>query len=167
MKTLLSLVLGGALAGSAAWAEDHDAIIEFGTLRPDLALAAAQAAMEDCREAGYQVGVAVVDRGGNLQVFLRDRFAGAHTAETAERKAWTAVSFRGSTLELGRVMQPGHDSYGVRFISKALPLGGGLPIMDGEGSIVGGIGISGAPAPEADEVCAEAGIAAIEDEIAF
>jgi uncharacterized protein GlcG (DUF336 family) len=36
-----------------------------------------------------------------------------------------------------------------------------------EGSIVAGIGVSGAPGPELDEVCAKDGIDAIEDDIAF
>ena len=39
--------------------------------------------------------------------------------------------------------------------------------MDGDGSLVAGIGISGAPGPDEDEACALAGIAAVEDEIAF
>jgi len=38
---------------------------------------------------------------GGTQVMLRDRYAGPHTPDTAERKAWTAVSFRADTLELG------------------------------------------------------------------
>ena len=41
---------------------------------------AARAALDECRRQGYQVAVAVVDRFGNPQVLLRDRFAGAHTA---------------------------------------------------------------------------------------
>ena len=156
-----------SLALSMPASAEEEALVTFKMLRPELALRMAQAAMESCREAGFQVGVSVVDRSGIPQVFLRDRFAGPHTIETAERKAWTAISFRASTLELGRIMTPDADTFGIRFIGKALPLGGGLPVLDGEGSIVAGIGISGAPSPESDEVCAEAGIAAIEDDIAF
>lgn len=158
---LLSLALATPLSAQ------EGALVTFKMLRPETALTMAQAALENCRNAGFQVGVSVVDRAGNLQVYLRDRFAGPHTVETAERKAWTAVSFRTGTLELGRIMSPETDSYGIRWIDKALPLGGGLPVLDGEGSIVAGIGVSGAPSPAADEVCAEAGIQAIEDEIAF
>ncbi len=39
-------------------------------------------------------------------------------------------------------------------------LGGGVPIEAG-GSIVGGVGISGAPSGEADDACARAGIEAV------
>jgi uncharacterized protein GlcG (DUF336 family) len=45
-------------------------------------------------------------------------------------------------------------------------IGGGLPIESG-GSIVGGIGVSGAPGGDADDVCAKAGLAAIRDELEF
>ena len=39
-----------------------------------------------------------------------------------------------------------------------------MPI-EGGGSIIGGIGVSGAPNGDADDSCAKAGIAAIRDEI--
>jgi uncharacterized protein GlcG (DUF336 family) len=42
-----------------------------------------------------------------------------------------------------------------------------LVVYSAEGSIVAGIGVSGAPGPELDEVCAKDGIDAIEDDIAF
>jgi len=43
-------------------------------------------------------------------------------------------------------------------------VGGGVPIQAG-GSIVGGIGVSGAPSGEADEACALSGIASIRDDL--
>ena len=76
----------------------QDATFQTKSLTPETALVAAKAAMESCRKQGYQVAVAVVDRAGLTQVFLRDRFAGAHTVEVATNKAWTAASFRTSTL---------------------------------------------------------------------
>jgi len=108
----------------------------------------------------------VVDRFGIQQVLLRDRFAGPHTPSTATRKAWTAVSFRAGTVELSQRMIETPSIAGIRFVEGALVLGGGLPI-EAAGSIVGGIGVSGAPGGEMDEACGRAGIAAIEQEIAF
>ena len=55
----------------------------------------------------------------------------------------------------------------VRNVSKALPLGGGVQIRDGEGSLLGAVGVSGAPGGAIDEDCAKAGISAIQDKIAF
>ena len=150
-----------------ALAQDDDPFVSFRALKPEVALTMAQAAMEDCREKGYQVGVTVVDRSGQPQVFLRDRYAGAHVYETSYRKAWTSVSFRSDTSELNTATAPGTESYGIREIGLALPLGGGLLVQDGDGSVVAGIGVSGAPGPSLDDECAATGIAAVEDDIAF
>jgi uncharacterized protein GlcG (DUF336 family) len=135
-------------------------------LTPETALAAAVAAQKKCRESGWQVAVAVVDRGGVAQVMLRDRFAGAHTPRTATGKAWTAVSFRTSTGELAKMTQPGQPQSGARAIRGAVMLGGGL-LIESQGSILGAIGVSGAPGGEADEACARAGIDAIRERIEF
>lgn len=164
-KTIAAAAALCALSAPLA-AQDSDALVTFQVLTPEIALKAATAAMESCREGGYQVGVSVVDRFGVPQVFVRDRFAGMHVNETATRKAWTAVSFRGSTLELDAATRPDGISAGIRQISQALPLGGGL-VIEASGSIVAGIGVSGAPSPEIDDECAAAGIDAIFDDIAF
>ena len=162
-----ALLAGGlSLLAATASARADEALIDFKILNPDVAVEMAQSALADCRERGFQVAVAVVDRFGNAQVMIRDRFAGAHTPDTARRKAWTAVSFRTNTLELTALSQPGQPQSGVRHVTDALMLGGGMPV-EAAGSIVAGIGISGAPTGEDDEACAQAGIAAIEDKIAF
>ncbi|MDH3263069.1 MAG: heme-binding protein [Paracoccaceae bacterium] len=160
------LTLALALAAAPAAAQEGP-YVEFRALTPELAMQAAVAALESCRAGGYQVGVAVVDRMGVTQVFVRDRFAGPHVEETALRKAWTAVSFRTDTLALDAQTQPGSISAGIRDISRPLPLGGGVPVNAGDGDLVAGIGVSGAPGPDIDDQCARAGIAEIEDEIAF
>ena len=136
------------------------------TLTPETALMAAQAALASCRAQGYQVGVAVVDRSGLTQVFLRDRFAGAHTVDVATNKAWTAASFRTSTLELATESQAGKPMSGIRSTPRMLAVGGGV-VIEGGGSIFGGIGVSGAPGGDADDACARAGIKAIADKIEF
>ncbi|MFM1816401.1 MAG: hypothetical protein RLZ98_3096 [Pseudomonadota bacterium] len=138
----------------------------FRALKPELALAAAQGALADCRKRGYQVAVSVTDRFGVVQVTLRDQFAGAHTPETAFRKAWTSASFRTDTLELSKTTEQG-DAWAIRNVSQVLPLGGGVRILAGDGDLVGAIGVSGAPSPSEDDVCAKAGIAIIADRIAF
>lgn len=162
----MALATGVGLAAPVA-AQDDGAFVSFQVLKPEVALEMAEAAMRTCREQGYQVGVTVVDRFGTPQVFLRDRFAGPHVFETSRRKAWTAVSFRTSTTELDRVTGPGEISQGIRHLSEALPLGGGLVVSTGAGDMVAGIGVSGAPSPELDDVCAQAGADAVEDQIAF
>lgn len=160
------LALAVALCAGPAQSQDQEALVQFSVMKPEVALRLAQAAIEDCRAKGYQVGVAVVDRFGVTQVFLRDRLAGPHVEETARRKAWTAVSFRTDTLALAEETLPGTISSGIRDLSQALALGGGVPV-DAAGSLVGGVGVSGAPGPDLDDGCARAGIAAVEDDISF
>ena len=133
-------------------------------LTPETALKAAQAALKKCRDSGYQAAVAVVDRMGVTQVFLRDRFAGPHTVDMAQAKAWTAVSFRTSTAELAQGTQPGSPQAGVRNRPGVAAVAGGLTIEAG-GSLLGAIGVSGAPGGREDEACAAAGIAAIREDI--
>jgi uncharacterized protein GlcG (DUF336 family) len=135
-------------------------------LTPETALKAAQAAMAACRNNGHQVAVAVVDRAGVTQVLLRDRFAGTHTVETAANKAWTAVSFRTHTSDLERATRPGTSMAGIRNLPRATAIGGGMMIEAG-GSLMGAIGVSGAPGGEADDACAQAGIKSIADDLEF
>ena len=166
MKNLLLTTVLMALAVSAAGAGAQDATYSTRLMTPETALKAAQAALKSCRDSGYQVAVAVVDRGGVTQVLLRDRFAGPHTPSMAADKAWTAVSFRTNTTELARISAPGQPSSGVRHRPRVATVGGGM-MIEGGGAILGGIGVSGAPGGDADDVCAKAGIAAIKDSIEF
>ncbi len=161
--SLFALLFATAGAGSYAAPE---ATYTVKQLTPETALRAAQAALDKCRKDGFQVAVAVVDRAGVVQVLLRDRFAGAHTPDTAANKAWTAASFRISTQELARETEAGKSMSGIRQIPRIAAIGGGL-VIQGGGAALGAIGVSGAPGGAADEACAAAGIKAIQDDIEF
>jgi uncharacterized protein GlcG (DUF336 family) len=147
-------------------ARAQDALVTYKSLNPEVALELARATLGACRERGFQVAVAVVDRFGVTQVLLRDRFAGAHTVPTATGKAWTAVTFRTSTGEIASISQLGMQQSGLRTLPGVVAIGGGLTVEAG-GSLVGGVGVSGAPGGEADEACARAGIEAVRDKIEF
>lgn len=160
--TLLRVLALFALAASTAFAADATFTVKV--LTPETALKAAQAALARCRAGGYQVTVAIVDRMGVVQVLLRDRFAGPHTADMARAKAYTAVSFRTNTTELAEMTQPGRPQSGIRNRPGVAAVGGGLMIEAG-GSLLGAIGVSGAPGAREDDGCAAAGIAAVHDEL--
>jgi uncharacterized protein GlcG (DUF336 family) len=155
--TLLLLALPAGAQGG---------LVTYKSLNPEVALDLARAALADCRERGFQVAVAVVDRFGVTQVLLRDRFAGAHTVATATGKAWTAVTFRTGTGEVAAISQPGMPQSGLRTLPGVVAIGGGLTV-EAAGSLVGGVGVSGAPGGEADEACARAGIEAVRDKLEF
>jgi uncharacterized protein GlcG (DUF336 family) len=152
----------------SAWgaAQAAEATYTSVNLTTEAALSAAQAALASCRESGYQVAVGVTDRSGTPIVVLRDRYAGPHTPETATRKAYTSASFRMSSAALAEATQAGKATSGIRHLEHVLALGGGLPI-ETAGSLVGAIGISGAPGGDADEACAQAGIDAIQADLDF
>ncbi|MBB1092371.1 GlcG/HbpS family heme-binding protein [Rhodopseudomonas pseudopalustris] len=160
----IAMTFGAAIGTIPAGAQD--ALVVTKSLNPELALECARAAIAECRKQGFQVAVAVVDRTGLPQVMLRDRFAGAHTPTTATGKAWTAVSFRTPTTELQNITKPGMPQSGLRDLPNVVMLGGGMMIEAG-GSVVGGIGVSGAPGGDADDACAKAGIDAIRDKLDF
>ncbi len=147
-------------------ADAQESLVTYKSLAPGMALELAQAALTDCQKRGYQVAIAVVDRFGVTQVVLRDRYAGPHTPATASGKAWTAATFRGSTSSLFAISQPGMMQAGIRNLPGVVIIGGGLVVESG-GSLVGAIGVSGAPGGDADEACAKAGIEAIQGKLDF
>ena len=153
------------LGTPAAMAGD-DALVVYKSLSPEVALTAAQAALKQCRDNGFQVAVAVVDRFGQAQVMLRDRFAGLPAADTATNKAYTALSFHSATSELAKAIRAGQMDPGLAQLPHVAMLAGGLVIEAG-GTLLGGIGVSGAPGGDKDEVCAKAGLDAIRDRIDF
>jgi uncharacterized protein GlcG (DUF336 family) len=163
-STSVLTALLGALSFSTAGAQSADlkAVERVPTITLEAALPAAQAALADCRKRGATVAVAVVDRAGVPVVVLRDPLAGMHTPDTALRKAWTAVSFKGSTTELVGMTAAGTANAGIRHLPQVAMIGGGV-LLRAAGSIVGGIGVSGAPGGDMDDACAAAGLRRIEE----
>jgi uncharacterized protein GlcG (DUF336 family) len=157
------LIMGTAVvAGAALPVVGQKLLTSYTTLSTAAAQQAAQAALARCQKDGFTVAVAVVDRGGQPLAVLRDNLAGAHTTQTAINKAATAVSFRTDTTELAATTQAGKAQSGIRQLPNVIAVGGGIMIR-AKGSLVGGIGVSGAPGGDADDVCAKAGLASISD----
>ena len=152
------------MAAFAAIASAEEATFTTRSLTPETALKAAQVALHKCRGQGFQVAVTVVDRSGLAQVLLRDRFAGPHTVGLSADKAWSAVTFRTNTSELEKLTRPGQPMSGLRGVPRMTAIGGGVMIEAG-GSLLGAIGVSGAPGGDADEACALAGLKAITEDL--
>jgi len=168
------IIFFGLISSSLLFSDDSkdiDTIYSTRTLSLDLASKLAWQAILDCRKRGYSVAAAVVDRGGNVQTLYRDRFAGPHTIETAIRKAWTANSFRQNTGELASLLQKGVIPNQVQHNPGALLVGGGV-LIQSQGGIIGGVGVSGAPPGKSerqsiDGACAHAGIESIRENLEF
>jgi uncharacterized protein GlcG (DUF336 family) len=126
-----------------------------------LAHEAAMTALEKCRADGFRVSVVVLDRGGNIKAVLRDDNAGLHTPDTAQRKAYTSLTFR---IPSATFVQRVQGNPGLGTINGVIALGGGLPIQSGN-EVIAAIGVGGAPSGDADAVCAQAGIDKIKDRL--
>src|SRR5947199_9252125 len=69
-----------------------------------LANKAAAAAQEKCKQDGYRVSVAVVDRAGVRKVLMRGHGAGPHTTNSSSKEAYPAASLRRPTSELAELV---------------------------------------------------------------
>lgn len=154
--TLTAAIAASGLAG--AQETNQPVMVEIKKLSMDTALTIAKTAINACREQGVQVAVTVVDRGGHPQVVLRDVLAMDLSLEVSYRKAYTAMTFTSPTSALeDRFTGP----FSVGKVEKVLLSAGGVPIQ-ASGETVGGVGVSGAPSGETDEMCAQAGVAEVE-----
>src|SRR5262245_20328357 len=140
--------------------------VDVRQLSLELANEIAWNALKACRRQDAQVAVTVVDRGGRPQVLLRDALAGPHTVPASQGKAVTALSFRIPTSQLASETGQGSPASGLRSVEGVTAVAGGL-VIQSRGSIVGAIGVSGAPGPANDEACAKAGIDSVVDRLAL
>lgn len=123
----------------------------------DAATKAAQAALDAAEKENQRVTVAVVDRNGNTIVTLRGDGAGPQSYESAERKAFTAVSWNAPTSQLTERLQQAPN---LKDIPGTLFLAGGVPVTAANAPIAG-IGVAGAPSGALDEKFAQAGADAV------
>lgn len=163
MKRIVLAALAAAFLVAAPPARAAEGVITYKSLSPDVAFDLARAALNQCRKDGYQVAVVVIDRFGAPLVALRDRYAGIGAWDIATGKAWTAVNFSRDTSEL---IKRGNIGPALAGQPKVTLLAGGLIIQAG-GSVLGGIGVAGAPGGDNDEACAKAGLAAVQDKLEF
>lgn len=159
----LSLFFGLAQIKTSAANAD---LVSYQSMNLELAKLVAMESLKACRDEGYQVSVAVVDRSGGIQTVLRDQLAGIFTVDIAIRKARTALNFHTDTINLVEPTKAGTEASGIRNFPDAMIVAGGVRI-EAAGSIVGSIGISGAPGPEIDDVCARKGIEKIDGILNF
>ncbi|WP_406133027.1 heme-binding protein [Streptomyces zaomyceticus] len=152
---------GNTAAAPAAAVAEADAKNKNTTqsthLTIEAATKAAQATLDAAEKENQRVSVAVVDRNGNTVVTLRGDGAGPQSYESAEKKAYTAVSWNAPTSVLaGRLAQAPN----LKDIPGTLFLAGGAPVT-AKGAPIAGIGVAGAPSGDLDEKFAQAGVAAL------
>ena len=120
----------------------------------------AEAALQECAGNGFQTAVAVIDRAGHLLVLLRHEQATPATIDMARSKAYTALTFRGPTLEFQKSTASDPTRTPQRDVPGILALGGGVPIVTAN-EIIGAVASSGSN-QTMDDQCARAGVAKAE-----
>ena len=152
-----ALVIAGLALGLSS-AQASSPIMNMSVMTLDTATQLAQATIEACREEGVNVAVTVVDRGGNVQVVMRDTLAVDLTLEISKQKAYTAMSFN---MPLSQMEDRFTKPFQVGKVDGIVFSAGGIPVH-AAGRIIGGVGVSGAPSGATDEACAVKGLESIQ-----
>lgn len=153
MRALYGAALGAAVAVSGSAQAD---LLTHKDLSLTTALAIATTAEDTCKANGNKVSVTVVGRAGEIIVQLRGDDAAPHTIENSWRKAYTARTFRQSSGDFVKRVK-NDPTTGAVFLHGIAAAQGGLPIKVGDDTI-GGVGVSGSPGGDKDEVCAKAAL---------
>lgn len=144
-----------------AVAED---VISVRRMSMDLAADIAKQTVLACRKKGYQISVVVVDRNAIVQVSMRDVHASRFTLQIAEDKANAVIlggvdsgSFRRNRADIKDEM---NATQGILLLEGALPI-------RAAGSLLGAVGVSGAPGGHLDAQCAQQGLDTVQERLDF
>ena len=124
-----------------------DAVVRSvtGTLTLETAQRLSEKVRAEAKRLGVNAVVAISDRAGRpiLVECMDDAYIASY--DVAVNKAFTVVALKMSTIALRPLAQPGASLYGIQFTNggKIVIFGGGDPICDAEGKIIGGLGVSG------------------------
>lgn len=109
------------------------------------ALWLAQKVKEKASSMGVKAVVAVSNRAARpvLVECMDDSYIASY--DVALQKAFTVVSLKMSTSTLKELAQPGGSLYGIQFTNEGhiVIFGGGEPLTDSAGNVIGGLGVSG------------------------
>jgi uncharacterized protein GlcG (DUF336 family) len=104
----------------------------------------------EAAKAKVPVAVCIIDIHGNLVLQHRMNGAPLFSLEISERKAYTSGLVGVRTADLLALVQPGQSLYALPTVGggRFCPMGGGAPLLDGDGKVFAGLGVSGGTAEE-------------------
>ena len=105
----------------------------------------ANAVLEEAKRVGVKAVICVSDEGGHPRLVKSMDDAYIASYDVAVNKAFTVVALKMSTIALKPLAQPGESLYGIQFTNngKIVIFGGGDPLSNEDGKIIGGLGVSG------------------------
>ena len=105
----------------------------------------AEAVLAEAARVGVKAVVCVSDAAGNPKLVkcMDDAYLASY--DVAVNKAYTVVALKMPTIELKPLAQPGASLYGIQFTNggRIVIFGGGDPLKNDDGVIIGGLGVSG------------------------
>ncbi|HEP6279736.1 MULTISPECIES: GlcG/HbpS family heme-binding protein [Burkholderia cepacia complex] len=152
-----------AAAGPAAHAAGTN-LVTTQKLRWQTAEVLASEAVRVCASRGYSVTATVVDPSGHQQAVIKGDSVPLQSLSVSYRKAYTAYAYglafnKDSTSELIAAKVAGPLDGGVLATEpEVIFIPGGVTLRTADRTVIGGIGVSGAPGGDKDEACAQAAV---------
>ena len=155
---LLAAALSTTLAAPA-----HAQVLTHRDISVHLALHMVDAALAECEGKGLSVSVVVLNNVGEVRAMAMGDRGSRNNIEIAQRKAYTALTFKRPSREWIARTGQGSEIAGQRSLSQVIALPGGIPVKIGDETI-GAVGVSGSTST-GDEACAMAGVAQVADQL--
>ena len=131
----------------------------------DLALRAAQTAVNSCLAIQQKVAVSVLDSAGIVRVLLASDGAAARAVQSGTNKALTALAFKQSSGQIGEQIKTAPNLASQIAENQNYNTRAGAILLQTRGEIIGAIGVGGARGSEKDEACAIAGLKEIQSQL--
>jgi uncharacterized protein GlcG (DUF336 family) len=145
------------LAGAAVYAAMPGAasaqVLTHRDISVHMALGMVGAALAECEGKGLSVSVVVLNNVGEVRAMAMGDRGAPHNIELAQRKAYTALTFKRPSREWVERTAADSAVAGQRSLSQVIALPGGIPVKIGEETI-GAVGVSGSTL-DSDESCAK------------
>ncbi len=123
----------------------HDLKDDMDDMTLEAALSLAEEVKKKAAEMGVKAVVAVANRGANpvLVQCMDDSYIASF--DVALNKAYTSVALKMPTCQLSNLAKPGSPLYGIQHTNagKIVIFGGGEPLMNKQGKVIGALGVSG------------------------
>lgn len=121
-----------------------------------------------CASHGFSVVATVVDPTGHPQAVVKGDKAALQSLSVSYRKAYTAFSYgqtfdKNSIGELIAAKLTGPENGALNTVPEVLFIAGGVTLRKADKTVIGGIGVSGAPGGDKDEACAQDAVAKFKD----
>ena len=123
----------------------HDLKDDMDDMTLEAALSLAEKVKGKAADMGVKAVVAVANRGANpvLVQCMDDSYIASF--DIALNKAYTSVALKMPTCQLSNLAKPGSPLYGIQHTNagKIVIFGGGEPLMNKQGKVIGALGVSG------------------------